>query len=229
MAPSSALRLLVLILLIFLAVAAAFFLFGTPQGHNLRHHPRQLHDYVENHRAAVVIMFIAVYLLMGILAMPVWWLQIISGYCFGLIGGIFMSQISYTLAAALTRNLSHWLAGDFVHEKFEAKREKLRRLDEKLGHNGLLVVMAVRLSHVIPFGLSNYIFGLSRISTMDIVIGSFLGGMPAASFYATLGADRHLLRDWRYDLTLVCVNLILLLPLLLRYLQPQWFKRIGVE
>ncbi len=229
MSRSSAARLFVLILLILLAIACAIFLFGTKQGHDLRHHPHRLHDFVHAHRIAVIVIFIAVYLIMAILAMPVWWLQILSGYCFGLIGGIIMSQICYTLAAVITRNLANWLAGEYVHEKLEAKRAKLRHLDEKLGHNGLLVVMAVRLSHVIPFGLSNYVFGLSRISTIDIAVGSFLGGFPAASFYATLGANRHLLRDWRYDVSLVCVNLLLLLPLLLRYLQPQWFKRIGVE
>jgi len=229
MSRSSTARLLVLILLILLAIAAAIFLFTTQIGHDLRHHPHLLHDKIEQHRPAVILIFIAVYLLMAILAMPVWWLQIISGYCFGLIGGIFMSQISYTLAAILTTRLSHWLAGDLVHKKLEARSEKLRKLDVKLGHNGLLVVMAVRLSHVIPFGLSNYVFGLSRISTIDIAVGSFLGGFPAASLYATLGANPHLLKDWRYDVSLICVNLILLLPLVLRYLQPQWFKRIGVE
>ena len=229
MARSSVVRLLVLILLILLAIGCAVFLFGTNQGHILRHHPRRLHDLVEAHRIAIGIVFVVVYLVMGVVAMPVWWLQILSGYCFGLIGGIFMSQISYTLAAILTTRLSHWLAGDLVHERLEARREKLRRLDEKLGHNGLLVVMAVRLSHVIPFGLSNYFFGLSRISTIDVALGSFLGGFPAASFYATIGFNHHLLKDWRYDVSLVCVNLLLLVPLLLRYLQPQWFKRIGVE
>jgi len=229
MPRSSALRLLVVILLILLAIGCAIFLFGTKQGHDLRHHPRTLHHWVASHRVTVVIVFVAVYVVMGTLAMPVWWLQILSGYCFGLIPGILMSQISSTLAAIATRNLSHWLAGEYVHEKLEAKRAKLRQLDEKLGHNGLLVVMAVRLSHVVPFGLSNYLFGLSRISTVDVAIGSFLGGMPAASFYATIGANRHLFKDWRYDVSLVCVNLILLLPLVLRYLQPQWFKRIGVE
>ncbi len=229
MSRSAILRLLVLILLIFLAIACAFFLFGTKQGHDLRHHPHKLHDFVHSHRIAIIAIFMAVYLVMAILAMPVWWLQILSGYIFGLVGGIFMSQICYTLAAVATKHLAHWLAGQYVHEKLEAKREKLRKLDEKLGHNGLLVVMAVRLSHVIPFGLSNYVFGLSRISTVDIAIGSFLGGFPAASFYATFGANRHLFKDWRYDVSLVCVNLLLLVPLLLRYLQPQWFKRIGVE
>jgi uncharacterized membrane protein YdjX (TVP38/TMEM64 family) len=229
MPRSTAIRLFTLILLILLAIAAAILLFATEAGHNLRHHPDTLRHWLQNHRLLLGLSFIFAYILVGAVAMPVWWLQILSGYCFGLIPGILMTALSSTLAAIATRNLSHWLGGGYVHDKLEARRARLRQLDEKLGHNGLLVVMATRLSHVIPFGLSNYLFGLSRISTLDVAIGSFLGGMPAASLYATLGADRHLLKDWRFDLSLICVNLLLLLPLLLRYLQPHWFKRIGVE
>src|SRR5258706_6647218 len=150
MPRSSALRLLVLILLILLAIGCAIFLFGTQQGHDLRHHPKKLHDWVTTHRLLVVVVFIAVYLIIAIVAMPVWWLQILSGYCFGLIGGIFMSQICYTLAAVITCKLSNWLAGQYVHEKLEARREKLRKLYEKLGHNWLLVVMAYRLCTIVP-------------------------------------------------------------------------------
>ena len=41
---------------------------------------------------------------------------------------------------------------------------KLRKLDEKLDHNGLLVIMLARLMHVVPFGISNFMFGLIGIS-----------------------------------------------------------------
>src|SRR4051812_32596822 len=119
MSRSSSLRLFVFILLILLAIACAFFLFGTKIGHDLRHHPHRLHDFVHIHRIAVIAIFIAVYLVIAILAMPVWWLQILSGYIFGLVGGIFMSQICYTLAAIATKHLAHWLAGQYVHEKLE--------------------------------------------------------------------------------------------------------------
>jgi len=231
MARGSLLRMIVFGLLLALAIACAILLFGTQRGRYLVHHPKRILDYVHAHRLLILLGFVAFYLLMGLLAMPVWWLQVLAGYLFGLVYGILATQVISTIAAVATRNLAHWLAGDFVHDKLEAKREKVRKLDEKLGHNGLLVVMAVRLSHVIPFGLSNYLFGLSRISTMDVGIGTFLGGMPAASFYAALGADRHrhLFKDWRFVATLIGVNAVLLLPLLVRYLRPQWFKRIGVE
>jgi len=228
MSRANFVRLLVFGMLVLLAITCAILLFGTHRGRDLMHDPSRILEYVHAHRALILLGFVGAYVLIGLVA-PVWWLQILSGYVFGLVFGIVVSQITSVIAAVITCKLAHWLAGEYVHQKLEARREKLRKLDEKLGHNGLLVVMAVRLSHFIPFSLSNYFFGITRISLADVAVGSFLGGMPAASLYATIGAHPHLLKDWRYVAGLICVNALLLLPLLLRYLRPQWFRRIGVE
>ena len=47
-------------------------------------------------------------------------------------------------------------------------------------------------------------------------------------FLATVATllDRQVVSYWAI---IVAVNLVLLFPLLLRYLFPQWFRRIGVE
>ena len=71
---------------------------------------------------------------------------------------------------------------------FEAKHTRLRALDEKMGHNGLLIVMASRLMHFLPFGVSNYLFGITRITLMDVILGTFLGNAPAIAFYVAVGA-----------------------------------------
>ena len=106
---------------------------------------------------------------------------------------------------------------------------KLRRLEETLEHNGLLVVMAVRLVHVLPYGLSNYAIGLTTISIPDVLVGNLLGGLPVTLLGVTVGADPELLKHWEFDVILVGVNITLLLPLALRYLKPQWFRKIGIE
>ena len=35
--------------------------------------------------------------------------------------------------------------------------------------------------------------------------------------------------NWRFMTTMVVINVILIIPIALRYLKPQWFKKIGVE
>jgi uncharacterized membrane protein YdjX (TVP38/TMEM64 family) len=136
---------------------------------------------------------------------------------FGLAGGVIYSQIASTISAVVAARFSHWLAADLMH-RLEAKLERLRSLDETFGSNGLLVVMAVRLTHVLPFGLSNYSFGLTTMRTRDIAWGTLLGGLPAAAGYVALGVGDKPLTDWRYVVGLVVLNILLLIPLAVHYL-----------
>ena len=94
--------------------------------------------------------------------------------------------------------LARWLAADWFQGKVEAHRERLRRLDEKLGHNGLLVVMAVRLVPVVPYSVCNYLLGVTRVSLIDVALGTVLGSPPHVIVSVTAGANPHLLKDWRW-------------------------------
>jgi uncharacterized membrane protein YdjX (TVP38/TMEM64 family) len=188
-----------------------------------------VHSWVNSHRLAAPAIYICVYIALAVLALPLWWLQMIAGYTFGLLGGVLWSQIAAGIAAPLIVLLSRWLAADWFHKKIESKMEKLRVLDEKLGHNGFLVVMAIRLTHVMPFGLSNYALGLTRIPLIDVAVGTLLGGIPTVTLYVLLGFNPRLLEDWRYIVGIAMLNVALIIPVALRYLKPEWFKRLGLE
>src|SRR5438552_618975 len=172
------LRLIVLCLLLAAIGAASYALFHDPRA--FRHTVR---GWVHAHRLAAPAIYIAVYIAIALLALPLWWLQIIAGYTFGLVGGVVWSQLAATIAGPLIVLLSRWLAADWFHRKIESRMERLRAIDEKLGHNGFLVVMAVRLTHVMPFGLSNYALGLTRVSPIDVAVGTLLGGTPSVTMY----------------------------------------------
>jgi uncharacterized membrane protein YdjX (TVP38/TMEM64 family) len=83
--------------------------------------------------------------------------------------------------------------------------------------------------HFIPFGVSNFLFGLSRITLVDVFVGTILGNAPAIAFYVAVGAGLHPLRNWRFMVALAVTNVLLLVPVALRYWKPQWFRRFGVE
>src|SRR5256885_1401079 len=232
--PRSALpRLLLLVLLLCLIAAALYGLFFTPAGQQLRDDPhlagKHFSDWVQRHRLIAPAILLLLYMVFTLALMPVWWLQILAGYGFGLLFGITYSLIGATLSAIASFLMSRTLLADYVHRRFEARHAKLRELDEKMGHNGLLIVMAARLMHFLPFGVSNYLFGISRITLMDVVLGTFLGSAPAIAFYVAVGAGIHPFRNWRFMVGLTIANLILLVPVVLRYWRPHWVKRIGVE
>ncbi len=227
------LRLLVLCLLLAAILTGVGLLIFTEQGRQLASNPHALgqdvHNWVARHPVIAPTVYIAAFVLIGILGLPVWWLQVLGGYGFGLLFGILWSLAGATISATATATFFRWLGGEWFHSKVEARIAKLRELDEKLGHNGFLVVMAVRLAHFLPFGLSNYAFGLIGISAINVAIGSLLGGIPSTTVYVSIGSHPHLIHDWRFLCALAVMNLILLGPLLLRYLRPQWFRKIGVE
>jgi uncharacterized membrane protein YdjX (TVP38/TMEM64 family) len=235
-AKSPVVRWVVAALLVCLIAGAMYVLFCTAYGYQLRTDPRQLaklgHDFgqwVDGHRVIAPAIFIGVFVVVSLTLVPVWWLQILAGYGFGLWLGMGYSLIAAGLGAAATFLISRMLLADWVQKKFEARHEKLRALDEKMGHNGLMVVMATRLTHVLPFGVSNYLFGVTRINLTELVIGTLLGNIPGIALYVAAGAHLHPWRNWRFIVCLAAVNLLLLVPIVLRYVKPQWFKRIGVE
>jgi len=226
-------RLALLIVLLCVMAVATYALFFTPYGAQLRENPHvagvHFRAWVQRHHLIAPGILLLLYIVGTLSLMPVWWLQILAGYGFGLWLGVGYSLAGATVAAVCSFLMARTLLADYVREKFEARHAKLRELDEKMGHNGLLIVMAARLMHFLPFGVSNYLFGISRITLMDVVIGTFLGNAPAITFYVAVGAGIHPFRNWRFMVCLTIANIVLLVPVALRYWRPQWFKRIGVE
>jgi uncharacterized membrane protein YdjX (TVP38/TMEM64 family) len=235
------LRILVLGLLICAVITGVCLLMFSDRGARIREDPRRyvetFLDWIHMHPIHAGLWFFGLYILMTLLLLPVWLLQMMCGFAlsrifgtlWGIIVAVVMCQVAATVAAMTTFTFSHWLAADWFHKKVETKMHKLKALDEKLGHNGFLLVMAVRLMHMIPFALSNYAFGLLKITSADIVLGTLLGGIPGVLLYVTAGAHHRIVGDWRFMTVMVIINGILLVPIALRYLKPQWFKKIGVE
>ena len=226
-------RLILFVFLLALIATAVYILFFTDLGQRLRADPRKVgqdfHGLVQRHPFAAPAIFLGAYVVTTVCLLPVWWLQILAGIAFGLYFGVAWSLVGAVVGAVCSFLISRTLLNDWVRTRFESRHARLREIDEKLGHNGLLVVMASRLMHFIPFGVSNYLFGLTRITLPDVVLGTLLGNIPAITAYVAGGAGLHPWRNWRFILCLSALNIILLVPVALRYWKPQWFKRIGVE
>jgi uncharacterized membrane protein YdjX (TVP38/TMEM64 family) len=230
---SNRLRLAVMALLIAAIVAAVWYFSATESGRQIMRHPTDFGDdaraWVVQHPFTAPLIFFGVYLLCALLLLPIWWIQILAGFAFGLVWGSIYTLLAAATGSTISMLFSRWLAGEWFRERIESRMERVRRLEEKLGHNGLLVVMAIRLMYFLPYGISNYLLGLTRITPLEVFIGSILGGFPALTIYVTAGADYTLFYSWRYWLTLASINLLLVSPLLLRYLWQRFFSRIGVE
>ena len=129
--------------------------------------------------------------------------------------------------------LSHWLVGNWFVKRYEPRVRRIQQINESMGNVGLYVVMGIRLCHILPFGVSNYLFGLTRISAWAVFFGTITGAIPAIGVYVIAGAAlrnqtntsveyvgyidwfQHV--DWRPWAFLAAVNIVLLIPLVVRY------------
>src|SRR5438552_12604450 len=149
------LRIVTLVLWLGLIGIALALAFGTQRGRRFMTHPHQaraeVHLWVHDHRLVAAAVFVAVYIVVAMAGLPVWWLQILGGFSFGLGWGIFWCALSSTIAACCCFVLSRFVLRDWFEKRVESRMSKLHTLAETLGHNGLLTVMVIRLMHVMPF------------------------------------------------------------------------------
>jgi uncharacterized membrane protein YdjX (TVP38/TMEM64 family) len=226
-------RILMVIVIAGLVAAGLSVAFGTAFGTQLRSDPTafhaDVHAWVSDHRLAAPALVVGLYVLLTVSMMPVWWVQVLAGAGFGVVWGVAWCQLGAVIGATAAFLVSRWIAADWFLSKVESKMARLRSLDERLSHNGLLVVLVARLIHVLPFGPSYYMFGLTTMTVADVALGTLLGYLPTNLVMVKIGVGWHHGNNVRFVLLVALIQGVLLIPVLLRYLVPDWFKKVGIE
>jgi uncharacterized membrane protein YdjX (TVP38/TMEM64 family) len=216
-------RRIALLLLVAAVIAASAWLFGTERGraHLNRDFIHHLGDVVrlwmDDNPFMTIAIFVATYVICAILLLPVWWLQMLAGFAFGLWWGMAWVMIASTCGALATAQVSRWLGEEWVHERIVGNgkgAKRLRHIIETADRNGLLVVFISRLSYPVPYGISNYLFGLLEIRYRDIAIGTAFGGVPVYVGWVAAGSEPAWLVSWQFWTIIVGVNLAILIPLI---------------
>lgn len=115
-----------------------------------------------------------------------------AGALFGTASGTLLVTSAATVAAAIAFIIARYIARDKV-KKFADGYPKFKAIDRALGANSLRVVATMRLSPLMPFALSNYLYGLTSVDFKSYVVGSFFGMMPGTFAYVSAGnATRQL-------------------------------------
>jgi uncharacterized membrane protein YdjX (TVP38/TMEM64 family) len=94
--------------------------------------------------------------------------------------------IGATAGAALAFLIARHVARERV-EKVARKREDFRAIDRAIGEKGWKIVALLRLSPLVPFSLSNYLYGLTAIRFGPYVLASALAMLPGTVLYTYLG------------------------------------------
>ena len=136
---------------------------------------------------AGMVLYAAVYVAAVVLFVPGIVLTLGAGFLFGLGWGIALVSVASTIAAALAFLIARYLARDAVRRLAE-RNPRFEAIDRAIGKEGWKVVALLRLSPLVPFSLSNYLYGLTSVRFVPYLLTSWVAMLPATVLYVYLGA-----------------------------------------
>jgi uncharacterized membrane protein YdjX (TVP38/TMEM64 family)/Zn-finger nucleic acid-binding protein len=109
-----------------------------------------------------------------------------AGVAFGLWWGTLIATFSATSGSALAFLIARYLARDTIEKRIQRNR-KFQAIDAAIGQKGWTIVFLTRFSPLVPFSISNYFFGLTKIGFWPFVWASFLAILPGSFLVVYLG------------------------------------------
>ena len=128
-----------------------------------------------------------VYAALEMVAVPAIPLTISAGALFGVAKGIAIVSAAAVTSASCAFLVSRYLARRRIAE-VAAKYPRFAAIDAAVGKDGFRVVLLLRLSPLLPFALSNYLYGLTSIKMGPYVLATWLGMLPGTFMYISAGA-----------------------------------------
>ena len=169
----------VALVLIALSVAASFL----PLGEWVK----ALSEWVKKLGPFGIVAFIGIYAAATVLFLPGSVLTIAAGLVFGVGLGLVAAWSGAMLGASLAFLIGRYLARSKIEEKTKGS-EKFKAIDEAIGKQGWKIIGLLRLSPLIPFNVSNYFYGVTKIGFWPYVLASGVGMLPGTLLYVYLGA-----------------------------------------
>lgn len=133
------------------------------------------------------VVFIVIYAVAVVAAVPGSVLTIAAGAMFGSVLGVGVVSVASTLGAAMAFAVARWFARDSV-TRWLSHNDKFTTLDRMTNEHGAIIVAITRLVPLFPFTLLNYGFGLTRVRFRTYVLWSWLCMLPGTILYV-VGAD----------------------------------------
>ena len=184
---SSAKRLLPLVLI---AVGiGAFFVFGLDEYVTfdaLRTHRHDLMEFVHVNAVVAVAIYVAVYAAQTAMSLPGGAvLSITGGFLFGSFFGTSLIVVAATTGATILFLAAKTALGDTLRRK---AGPWLRKMEEGFQQNALSYLLVLRLIPLYPFFVVNLVPALLGVPLRTYVLATFIGIIPGAFVYATVGA-----------------------------------------
>jgi uncharacterized membrane protein YdjX (TVP38/TMEM64 family) len=146
---------------------------------------QQLQAWLEPMGLWAPVIYIVLYTLGTLLILPSTPLNLTGGAIFGIWWGTFWTTIAALVAAITAFTFTRTIGREWVSQKLAGRWSAV---DAEICQGGLFYLFAIRLLPIIPYGIVNFVAGLTSIKFKDYLIGTLLGTLPGVLPFVMMGA-----------------------------------------
>lgn len=182
-------RFLTLLALVGIAVLGALMLRDHLSFEALRDNRAALLTFRDQHYALAVAGFVLAYMAIVALSLPGAAVATLTGgFLFGIFPGVLFNVIGATLGAVAIFLAVRWGLGARLAHKMQASDGMVKRIKDGIDANQWSMLLMMRLIPAVPFFAANLIPAFVGVPLHRFAISTFLGIVPGALVYTSVGA-----------------------------------------
>jgi uncharacterized membrane protein YdjX (TVP38/TMEM64 family) len=217
----------ILLIALFLALIGITWYFGgdTLTFEGMKKNREAFHRFVKAHYLLSVAAFIGIDLLSALFLPGALVLTLIGGFLFGVVWGIIYVMIGMTLGASLAFLFARYIAGKWIHSRYEDHLEKFNR---EIARHGSSYLLMLRLIPVLPFFVVNFLAGMTKMSLKRFLLTTAVGVLPGSVVYTYAGQQFGSIRSLddimtpKLVIAFVLLGTLALLPVVFRLLKQKF-------
>ena len=129
--------------------------------------------------------YIAIYALITLTCISVLPITLVGGLVFGGVMGTFYTALGASIGLSLSFLVARYIARKPIEKKF-GRSDVFKKIDEGVRNEGWFVLATTRLLPVFPFGIQNYVYGLTSIGFIQYAVLSTIFILPGTSVFVLL-------------------------------------------
>lgn len=131
------------------------------------------------------IAYIGMYALVTITCVSVLPLTLAGGLIFGAVMGVVYTAIGACFGLSLAFLIARYIARKPIENRF-GQTEAFKKINDGVKNEGWFILATTRLLPVFPFGIQNYVYGLTPISFIQYSVLSTIFILPGTSVFVLL-------------------------------------------
>ncbi|SFB00306.1 Uncharacterized membrane protein YdjX, TVP38/TMEM64 family, SNARE-associated domain [Poseidonocella pacifica] len=188
-APSQWLRRLPVLAIGVVALVGAFTLRDHLTFEALRDNREALIAFRDENYVLTALVFVAVYTALVGFSLPGATIATLTGgFLFSLFPGALFNVLGATMGATFIFLAARWGFGERLASRMETGEGMIRRIKEGIDQNQWSMLFLIRLVPAVPFFAANLIPALVGVPVFRFVVSTFLGIIPGAVVFTSVGA-----------------------------------------